>query len=120
MPLDKASLERLIEASPDIVIATDADGSIAYYNDGALGILGYSRDEIVALWSFTTTGHPELAMDEASQRMPLPADLLIDPDTDKVHLPIAERDPLAWKRALTAVAAADGPAARGDLDMPDK
>ena len=47
MPLDKASLERLIESSPDIVIATDADGSIAYYNDGALGILGYSRDEII-------------------------------------------------------------------------
>jgi PAS domain S-box-containing protein len=47
MPLDKASLERLIEASPDIVIATDTDGSVAYYNDGALGILGYSRDEII-------------------------------------------------------------------------
>ena len=47
MPLDKASLERLIEASPDIVVATDASGNVAYYNDGAQENLGYSREEII-------------------------------------------------------------------------
>ena len=40
MPLAKASLERLIEASPDIVVATDANGEVAYYNDGAAENLG--------------------------------------------------------------------------------
>ena len=47
MPLDKASLEKLIEASPDIVVATDANGNVAYYNDGAQENLGYSREEII-------------------------------------------------------------------------
>ena len=47
MPLDKASLERLIEASPDIVVATDADGNVQYYNDGARENLGYAREEII-------------------------------------------------------------------------
>lgn len=47
MPLRKESLERLIEASPDIVIATDPQGRVAYYNDGAHGILGYARDDII-------------------------------------------------------------------------
>ena len=47
MALSKASLERLIEASPDIVVATDADGTVAYYNDGARENLGYAREEII-------------------------------------------------------------------------
>jgi len=42
MPLDKEMLERLIEASPDIVVATDEDGTVQYYNDGARENLGYS------------------------------------------------------------------------------
>jgi PAS domain S-box-containing protein len=65
MPLNKASLERLIEASPDIVIATDAAGNIAYYNDGALGILGYSRDEIIG--ESVTTVYP--SFEEAKRVM---------------------------------------------------
>ena len=47
MPLSKASLERLIEASPDIVVATDARGNVAYYNDGARETLGYAREEVI-------------------------------------------------------------------------
>ena len=47
MPLDKEILERLIEVSPDIVVATDADGMVQYYNDGARENLGYSRLEII-------------------------------------------------------------------------
>ena len=50
MPLTQASLEKLIEASPDIVVATDSNGNVAYYNDGAQENLGYSRGEII--------GHP--------------------------------------------------------------
>lgn len=45
--LDKEILERLIEVSPDIVVATDADGMVQYYNDGARENLGYSRLEII-------------------------------------------------------------------------
>ena len=46
MALSKASLERLIEASPDIVVATDSDGTVAYYNDGARENLGYAREDV--------------------------------------------------------------------------
>jgi PAS domain S-box-containing protein len=47
MALSRPSLERLIEASPDIVVATDLDGNVSYYNDGAQESLGYQRDEII-------------------------------------------------------------------------
>jgi PAS domain S-box-containing protein len=47
MPLTRESLERLIESSPDSVIATDTRGRVAYYNDGAREMLGYVRDEII-------------------------------------------------------------------------
>ncbi|WP_236519330.1 hypothetical protein [Sandaracinus amylolyticus] len=50
------------------------------------------RDEVAALWSFTVTQDPELAMDRDSQRVPLPFDLLIDPDTGLVSLEEAEWD----------------------------
>jgi len=47
MPLPKATLERLVDVSPDIVVATDAHGRVAFYNDGAAENLGYSREEII-------------------------------------------------------------------------
>jgi PAS domain S-box-containing protein len=47
MPLPRTSLQRLIESSPDIVVATDAQGKVAYYNDGASESLGYAREEII-------------------------------------------------------------------------
>ena len=47
MPLAQQILQRLIEASPDIVVATDAHGTVAYYNDGARDNLGYTREEII-------------------------------------------------------------------------
>lgn len=50
------------------------------------------REEIAALWTFTVTTSPELAMDRDSQRVPLPFDLLIDPDTGFVALEPAEWD----------------------------
>ncbi|WP_157069701.1 hypothetical protein [Sandaracinus amylolyticus] len=50
------------------------------------------RDEVAALWSFTVTQDPELAMDRDSQRVPLPFDLLVDPETGLVSLEEAEWD----------------------------
>ncbi|MBI4508856.1 MAG: hypothetical protein HY698_04420 [Deltaproteobacteria bacterium] len=50
------------------------------------------RAEVAALWSFTVTQKTELAMDKASQRMPLPIDLLIDPSTGRIDVPVAEWD----------------------------
>ena len=50
------------------------------------------RDQLAALWSFTVTRRVELAMDPDSQRVPLPFDLLIDPDTGLVDLPPADDD----------------------------
>ena len=47
MPPERPILERLIEVSPDIVVATGADGTVQYYNDGARENLGYSRLEII-------------------------------------------------------------------------
>jgi len=50
------------------------------------------RDEVVALWAWGITDRVELAMDADSGRMPLPFDLLIDPDTGLVDLPADEAD----------------------------
>ena len=45
--LDQNYLRRLVESSPDIVIAVDRDGTIIYYNDGARRNLRYSSEEII-------------------------------------------------------------------------
>jgi PAS domain S-box-containing protein len=42
-----AYFERLVESSPDIVIAVDRSGSIIYYNDGAEKGLGYTAVEML-------------------------------------------------------------------------
>ncbi len=47
MPLPSAVFEQLVEASPDILVATATDGSVAFYSDGARENLGYSRAEII-------------------------------------------------------------------------
>lgn len=53
---------------------------------------GIQRDDVAALWAFTVTTRTELAMDKASQRMPLPIELMIDPETGHVDLPLAPWD----------------------------
>jgi len=45
--LDQNYLQRLIESSPDIIIAVDRDGTITYYNDGARRNLRFSPEEII-------------------------------------------------------------------------
>lgn len=47
LKLDQNYLRRLIESSPDIVIAVDREGTIIYYNDGARKNLGFSAAEII-------------------------------------------------------------------------
>ncbi len=54
--------------------------------------VGYPREEIVVLWTFTTTRHAELVIDRPSQRVPIPFDLLLDPTTGLVDLPIHPED----------------------------
>jgi len=47
MSLPLELLERLVEASPDIVVATERNGTVCYYNDGARENLGFAREEII-------------------------------------------------------------------------
>jgi pimeloyl-ACP methyl ester carboxylesterase len=69
---------------------------------------GVPRDQVAALWSFTVTEQVELAMDEPSQRMPLPIDLILDPDTGRVDLPPAAWDSQTVLDAKAALAGYDG------------
>ena len=65
MSLSQEKLERLIARSADIVVATDREGKVAYYNDGASRTLGYSSAEI--LGAFVGQLYPSL--DEAKRVM---------------------------------------------------
>ncbi len=65
MPLSKEVLDRLIARSTDIVVATDRKGNVAYYNDGASRILGYTPGEILGV--YVTQLYPDL--DEAKRVM---------------------------------------------------
>lgn len=47
MPLPRIYFEKLLENSPDIVVAVDRHGAIVFYNDGARQTLGYTSDEIL-------------------------------------------------------------------------
>jgi hypothetical protein len=69
---------------------------------------GIPRDDVAALWAFTVTKHTELAMDQPSQRMPLPIDLLIDPATKKVDVPVAPWDSDVEAEAKTRLKVFDG------------
>ena len=65
MSISQEKLERLIARSGDIVVGTDRDGKVSYYNDGATRILGYSPAEI--LGAFVGQLYPSL--DEAKRVM---------------------------------------------------
>jgi len=58
MALSKERLEQLIAQSSDVVVATDGEGRVAYYNDGASRILGYSSEEI--LGKYVAQLYPDL------------------------------------------------------------
>ena len=58
---------------------------------------GIPRAEGASLWAFTVTRRTELAMDKASQRMPLPINLMLDPKTGHVNVPL-----VPWDRPFEA------------------
>ena len=45
--LPSSSFEKLVEISPDMVVAVDRSGAVIYYNDGAEKGLGYTAAEII-------------------------------------------------------------------------
>lgn len=47
MSLPRIYFEKLLENSPDIVVAVDRAGSIVFYNDGARQTLGYASNEVL-------------------------------------------------------------------------
>ncbi|MGE4652685.1 MAG: PAS domain S-box protein, partial [Myxococcota bacterium] len=47
MNLSKEVFEQLIAQSRDLVVATDREGNVAYYNDGASRVLGYAAEEVL-------------------------------------------------------------------------
>jgi PAS domain S-box-containing protein len=47
LTLDQNYLKRLMESSPDIIIAVDHEGTIIYYNDGARRVLRYTSEEMI-------------------------------------------------------------------------
>jgi len=47
MALSRERLQRLVDRSADIVVATDRRGTVVYYNDGAKKSLGYAPEEIL-------------------------------------------------------------------------
>jgi PAS domain S-box-containing protein len=51
-------IEKLLENSPDIVVAVDRRGIITFYNDGARSTLGYASDEV--LGQHVTRLYPDL------------------------------------------------------------
>jgi PAS domain S-box-containing protein len=51
--------EKLLESSPDIVVAVDRQGTIIFYNDGARQTLGYTPEEV--LGQHVTRLYPDLA-----------------------------------------------------------
>ena len=69
---------------------------------------GVPRREVAALWAFTVTERVELAMDKPSQRMPVPFDLLIDPETGRVDLPPADWDTELEREAKERLSEVDG------------
>ncbi len=53
---------------------------------------GVPSESVAALWPFHVTSRGEVAIDAETGRVPLPSDLLVDPDTGLVALPEAADD----------------------------
>ncbi|MEJ7603265.1 MAG: Ig-like domain-containing protein [Kofleriaceae bacterium] len=73
------------------------------------------RADVAALWAFTVTTRTELAMDKASQRMPLPINLMLDPKTGHVDAPVVPWDSAMEKEAKGRLAELTGFALSSDL-----
>ncbi|HSD90683.1 MAG TPA: hypothetical protein VLB44_24330, partial [Kofleriaceae bacterium] len=71
------------------------------------------RGDVAALWAFTVTKRTELAMDQPSQRIPLPIDLMIDPLTHHIDAPAAPWDSATEAEAKGRLSEMDGFALSG-------
>ena len=65
MALTRERLEQLVARSTDIVVGTDGDGTVVYYNDGAKKSLGYTAEEMLG----TYVGKVYPSLDEARRVM---------------------------------------------------
>ncbi len=101
--------ERVSNASRLEGIREDLASAFDFFSDQE----AVPRDEIAALWAFTVTQQTELAMDQPSQRMPLPIDLLIDPTTGLLDVPVAEWDTPVEAEAKHRLAELDGASLSG-------
>ncbi len=54
--------------------------------------LSIKREQIASMWAFTINNHTEVLMDKESGEMPLPIDLLINPKTGLLDIPIRTTD----------------------------
>ena len=66
------------------------------------------RREVAALWTFTVNKYTEVQMDSAAAKMPLPIDLLLDPKTGKVDLPVKDGDDAKTKETKEGLKELDG------------
>ncbi len=85
-------------------IRTDLESAFDFIADAR----SIPRDEVAALWAFTVTRRTEVAMDQPSQRIPLPIDLMIEPTTGKVDAPVAPWDTPVEAEAKQKLAVFDG------------
>jgi hypothetical protein len=60
-----------------------------------LAAIGRNRGDLVQFWTFTITSQPMLIYDPTTGNIPFPNDILINPATGLVSLPIAPGDPMA-------------------------
>jgi PAS domain S-box-containing protein len=65
MVLTRERLEQLVARSTDVVVGTDRDGTVVYYNDGAKKILGYAAEEMLG----NHVAHVYPSLDEAKRVM---------------------------------------------------
>jgi PAS domain S-box-containing protein len=65
MALSRERLQRLVDRSTDIVVATDRKGTVVYYNDGAQSSLGYRPEEVLG----TFVGRIYPSVEEAKRVM---------------------------------------------------
>ncbi len=95
--------ERVANAKRLEGIRQDLAGAFDYFEAAQM-----PRTEVAALWAFTVTTRTELAMDQPSQRIPLPIDLMIDPTTGRVNAPTAPWDSAVEAEAKSRLSELDG------------
>ncbi|HEX8441092.1 hypothetical protein [Archangium sp.] len=69
---------------------------------------GISRDDVVLLWTFRVVSLPEATFDPQNNVVPFPNDLLRDPDTGRVSLPVPSNAPAEQKALLQGLNGLDG------------